>query len=70
METICITLVLVDVAREPIDWLTALLASCTNNSYDIICLAPSLLFLPQWQLTFASCPKQTNGNHSHQLSLG
>jgi hypothetical protein len=70
METITIILVLVDVVREPIESLTNLLVTSSNNTSDLILLAPNLLFLQQRQLTFASCTKQTNGNHYHHLSLG
>jgi hypothetical protein len=31
--------------------------------YKVILLAPNLLFMPQWQLTFALCFKLTKGNH-------
>jgi hypothetical protein len=51
---------LVDVARESIECLTAvLIVSCRKNTSHLIFHALNLLFLSQWQLTFASCPKQT-----------
>jgi hypothetical protein len=71
METITIILVLVDVVREPIESLTTNLpVTSSNNTYDLIFLAPNLLFLQERQLTFDTCPKQTDGNHYHHLSLG
>jgi hypothetical protein len=71
MQTITIILVLlVDTVRKPTESLTNLPVTSSNNISDLIFLAPNLLFLQERQLTFASCPKQTNGNHYHHLSLG
>jgi hypothetical protein len=56
-------LVLVVVVGEPIEWLTVLFVSRRNNTSHLIFLAPNLLFLQQQQLTFASCPRLTSGNH-------
>jgi hypothetical protein len=38
---------LVDVVREPIEWLTVLLVSSRNNTSHLIFHAPNLLFLQQ-----------------------
>jgi hypothetical protein len=66
-KMISIILVLLDVVKEPIEWLTFLLVRIRNNSYHLILLAPNLLFMSQqWQLTFASCPKQiSNASLKH-----
>jgi hypothetical protein len=59
MENTSIILVFVEVAREPIEWLTAvLIVSCRSSTSHLIFLMPNLLFLSRWQLTFASYPKQ------------
>jgi hypothetical protein len=63
-------LVLLDVVREPIEWLTVLLISSRNNTPHLIFQAPNILFLQEQQLTFASCLKLNSGTHYHHVSLG
>jgi hypothetical protein len=43
--------------------LAFLFVRCKQERSQVILLAPNLLFMPQWQLTFASCPKLTSYNH-------
>jgi hypothetical protein len=55
------SLVLVGVVREPIESLTHLCLPAANKSSSHLNLcAPNLLFMSQWQLTFASCPTPTS----------
>jgi hypothetical protein len=55
-----IILVLLDVVRKPIEWLTHLPVSCRNNSSHLIFVVPNLIFMSQWQLTMLHVPnKQT-----------
>jgi hypothetical protein len=41
-----------------------LVVRSTSNRSHLIFLAPNLLFLSKWQLTFASCVNQTHGEKS------
>jgi hypothetical protein len=56
------SMLLFDFEEKEWSWTSAQQNSQKRLSH-LIFLASNLLFLPQWQLTFASCPKLTSGSH-------
>jgi hypothetical protein len=58
------SMLLFDFEEKEWSWISAQ-QNLQKKLSHLIFLAPNLLFLQQQQLTFAACPKLTNGNHYH-----